>query len=356
MATMLDYLAQPRTEAPNVMPLNPVEATALAQLAYLNLDDFAQRDIPNLGVLAAMPALDNLVTGTWNEDGNRQLVRLLGRSPRFARTQILDYLNRRDLELQQQFSVMTLRLAPELYYVAFRGTRASFVDWKEDFNMTYMDATPSQVDAARYVRHQLERYPGRFYIGGHSKGGNLAAYAYIHNSQQAQQRIISVYNLDGPGLGAPLPTGAGAVVHKLVPENSVIGMIMERTRDFSVVRSKAKGPRQHDPFTWQVDGDDFAYLPTTSALSQRAQRTINLWVDTLDDETKAAALNAAYGIIQRTEASTLTELRSQLPRNTKLIVEALRQTDPETYGEWREVMQQLVRALEKTRNRAEPRG
>ena len=128
MATMLDYLAQPRTEAPNVMPLNPVEATALAQLAYLNLDDFAQRDIPNLGVLAAMPALDNLVTGTWNEDGNRQLVRLLGRSPRFARTQILDYLNRRDLELQQQFSVMTLRLAPELYYVAFRGTRASFVD------------------------------------------------------------------------------------------------------------------------------------------------------------------------------------------------------------------------------------
>ncbi|WP_054750602.1 Mbeg1-like protein [Lacticaseibacillus thailandensis] len=277
MATMLDYLAHARTESPKAIPLNPIEVAALAQLAYLNLDEWQYQTLPNLDTLATLPALNDLVAGTWNEEGNRQLVQHLGQAPRFRDAHILNYLNRQDPDQEQQFSVMTLQLAPQRYYIAFRGTRANFVDWKEDFNMTYMDATPSQVDAARYVRHQMDRYPGRFYLGGHSKGGNLATYAYLHAGPTTQRRVIAVYNLDGPGLGAPLPASANGIVHKLVPQNSVIGMIMERTHNFQVVQSTAHGPRQHDPFTWAVRDNDFVYLPTTSALSQHAQRTINLW-------------------------------------------------------------------------------
>lgn len=43
------------------------------------------------------------------------------------------------------------------------------------------------------------KLPGAFMVCGHSKGGNLAAYAATWAETGVQRRITDIYSLDGPG-------------------------------------------------------------------------------------------------------------------------------------------------------------
>jgi len=69
----------------------------------------------------------------------------------------------------------------------------------EDLEMSFREEVPAQKDATRYTQRVMDDLGGEFYLGGHSKGGNLAVYAAAHLPLAAQERIIAVYNDDGPG-------------------------------------------------------------------------------------------------------------------------------------------------------------
>ena len=63
---------------------------------------------------------------------------------------------------EMQFAAMTFKLAEKLYYVAFRGTDASIVGWKEDFNLSFLKETPSQKAAAKYFRQVYKKTKGKY--------------------------------------------------------------------------------------------------------------------------------------------------------------------------------------------------
>ena len=66
--------------------------------------------------------------------------------------------------------------------------------------MALLDTVPSQLRAADYVQRAARRYKGwKLYLGGHSKGGNLAVYSAVNCGKTVQNRIVAVYNNDGPG-------------------------------------------------------------------------------------------------------------------------------------------------------------
>ena len=84
-------------------------------------------------------------------------------------------------------------------YVAYRGTDTSIVGWKEDLYMSFSDLIPSQIDAVSYLEYISKKIKKPIRVGGHSKGGNLAVYAAAFCSKSIQDKIINVYNNDGPG-------------------------------------------------------------------------------------------------------------------------------------------------------------
>ena len=51
----------------------------------------------------------------------------------------------------------------------------------------------------KYLNMVVGKLHQPFYIGGHSKGGNLAVYAAMNCPKEVRERIIKVYNMDGPG-------------------------------------------------------------------------------------------------------------------------------------------------------------
>ncbi len=90
------------------------------------------------------------------------------------------HINVIEKEWETQFSAATFILEDGTIYVAFRGTDETIVGWKEDFNMAFLSPVPGQALSVKYLNVVTERFHNPFYVGGHSKGGNLAVYSAMN--------------------------------------------------------------------------------------------------------------------------------------------------------------------------------
>ena len=57
---------------------------------------------------------------------------------------------------------------------------------KKNFNMAYITPVPAQQTAKEYVEKTAGQWQGKLWLGGHSKGGNLAVYAGIHAEENVR--------------------------------------------------------------------------------------------------------------------------------------------------------------------------
>ena len=149
----------------------------------------------------------------------------------------------------------------------------TIVGWQEDFNMSFLSAVPAQVKAAEYAGAVARACPRRpLRIGGHSKGGNLAAWAAVHLDEKLQRkRLIAAYNNDGPGFSRDLVDTPSyqAVADRLftyIPASSIVGVLLEHAEDYEVVDSTALSIMQHEPLSWCVEGPRFVHLGQRSQL------------------------------------------------------------------------------------------
>lgn len=136
----------------------------------------------------------------YNYLGDREMNELIGKSARFKNLKVTDYRESNDQDEEKQFSAITITLNDELKYISFLGTDKSIIGWKEDFNLSFTQDIPAQIEALKYANNMMKKYPNsKFIFGGHSKGGNIAVYAAINSSLENKARIIKVLNYDGPG-------------------------------------------------------------------------------------------------------------------------------------------------------------
>jgi hypothetical protein len=176
----------------------------------------------------------------------------------------------------------------------------------------------------------VENTKGPVYVAGHSKGGNLAVYAAMSVSKELQRRIAGVWCHDGPGfrdvwLKDPNYLNIKPRIKTLVPEASIVGMLLEHEEDYTVVKSRQKGAWQHDALNWEIMGGSFVYLQDINRTSKRNDRITKDWVASLTLEQREQFCNAFYRLLSADNALTLTELMS--PKNKWLIKG--RELDPE---------------------------
>ena len=107
------------------------------------------------------------------------------------------------------------------------------------------------------------------YLGGHSKGGNLALYASYFSYKRVKNKIVNVFNFDGPGLNIKVNDEITKnKIITIVPSMSIFGMVFNNPLDTYIISSSTKGLLQHDLFSWIIDKNNhfiFAtYLSSTS--------------------------------------------------------------------------------------------
>ncbi len=254
------------------------------------------------------------------------LLQLAAETTRFGSSKICMYRDEFIPEQETQFAAMTFLLDDGSAFLAFRGTDNSLVGWKEDFNMTFQQTIPAQRLALQYTREVALEHSAPMYLGGHSKGGNLAVFASARSSPMIQSRILGIFNHDGPGFTQYLMGDPGylAMVPKIrtfIPQSSVIGMLLEHEEPYTVIRSKSVGLLQHDLYTWDVLGKQFIPVEEITEGSQFADATIKTWFANMTNQERNQLVDVMFSLLGTGGVDTVHELIH--PKSIRTYIKAL---------------------------------
>ncbi len=257
------------------------------------------------------------------------MARLMSKSNRFSNVRVTGFVDQINEANEEQFSAYTALLDDGSVFISFKGTDDTLVGWKEDINMSFTAEIPGQRSAVEYLNRIGRVTDGPIRIGGHSKGGNLAIYAAARCVPEIQERIIRVYNNDGPGFSRAFLESEGYLkikerVLKLVPQESIIGMLLANDDNYTVIRSEKSGVLQHNCYLWEVRGRSFVRHGTLTQKSLEISQVINGWIKNKDFETRRELADAFYEILTSSDAKTLTDLT----RDRAALLRALVKIDP----------------------------
>ncbi len=356
MANIIDYLDWRGDVSLREDPFNAVDNLVLSWMAYVNLDEIMPKEF-GAESMTIKEAVSRFFTKYDLEEklSEKSLTRTsallfykMGDCPRFANMRISNYVNYISEELEQQFSAMTIEIDEKTMYIAYRGTDDTIVGWKEDFNMSFLPFVPSQAAAVEYLEATMKsrNWRKRIIVGGHSKGGNLAVYASIKCSKAIRRKIIQIYNNDGPGFLEETMQFAEyqemlPKIRTIVPESSVVGMLLGHEEEYDVVVSSQKGILQHDAATWEVQRNDFIYLESVSDTSMRLDKALKKWLSVQNEEQRRLFVEQIFALLEATGAKTTLELGAMGLKNANQVIRAMANMDPEV----RQKLREFVRAL-----------
>ena len=330
-------------------PFNEVDGMLLSRISYMPFEL-----IGDSGEMTVGQACEKFLSIPDIEEkllvkGDIKLIERMTKSPRFGNLRIMSYENRLDEVSETQFSAVTFPIGNYRYYVAFRGTDETIVGWKEDFNMSFTTPVPAQEMAVGYFEKVASLLRGKFIVGGHSKGGNLAVYAAAFCSPRLRAKILSVQNFDGPGFDAKvfLTPGYRAILPRIetyIPQSSIIGMLLDHKEKYKIVKSRNLGIFQHDTYFWELSRNSFVYAEELSDASRFIDDALKEWLASVTTETRELLVDTLYEIFNEMNVKTVKELAEKPLLNAVSALRAIRNIDPET----RKTVNVALRALAKS--------
>lgn len=233
---------------------------------------------------------------------------------RFREILLSDFRHKYDLETEVQYFAVLWHLNDAIKLVCFRGTDDTIIGWKEDFNMSYQEHIPAQMEAKQFVYDMVDRYAdAQWILAGHSKGGNLAIYASVLNYRHIQHRLLGVYAFDAPGfkddfLMSDHYDKSRHVIHTYFPTESIVGRIMFHGSDTLLVQSNNVGLNQHNVMNWEIAQLTLKRADEFTPVSQRIKVVMDNWVRNHAIDEKAQFVNAFFSMLLKAGIVSVNDL------------------------------------------------
>lgn len=305
MASMFDYLKWRGDLTFTQDPPNAVDALIFSALVYVGYGGRLERE-PDVPVILRDAAEDFFALEDHESrvriKSDVELLYEAAKTVRFGYCQLTMYKNLLIPEQETQFAAVTFLLDDGSIFAAFRGTDNTLVGWKEDFNMSFQQTVPAQRLALQYVRELAAEYNVPMRLGGHSKGGNLAVFAASRSAPVVQQRILEVYNNDGPGftkymMGDPGYLAMVPRIKTFIPQSSIIGMLLEHEEPYTVIKSKTVSLLQHDLYSWEVMGREFIRMQEITEDSRFLDATIKEWFADMTNQERGRLVDVMFTLL-----------------------------------------------------------
>lgn len=351
MENIINY-AEKELATLNEKEFNAVDSLILSQISNILLDNLvgsinSNREPVKFKDLLKSELFSKMFDKVPYHQPTKQLLFYLAASPRFRDIRINYHISKTDSSSEKQFSATTFILNNTYAYVAFRGTDYSLIGWKEDFNMAFTKAIPSQIEGVQYLNTIAKLIPHSLYVGGHSKGGNIAVYASMNCNYRVSPRIIKIFSHDGPGFREEIIKSDSFSkikdkIHKTLPHSSLIGMLLENHEDYHVVKSnKFGGLRQHNPFSWEIMNSDFIYLKKISHSSQYTNETLHNWLSNLSNEERKLFIETLFNILESTNIKNFIEIFQNWKKSIPIILDSIKNMDDEVKSTIIELIKEL---------------
>lgn len=318
MADIMDYLDWRGDLSFAADPFNEVDSYILSKIGCPDYSGIIPADEQSVDIRTAAEAYFSAdgEDGTFGRLASPSIGPVIRRLPdtvRFGDLRLSGFVKRLDADATEQFSALTILLPDGTVYVSFRGTDDTLTGWKENLMMAVTDAIPSQTDALRYLQWAAGAYSGPLIVGGHSKGGNLAVYAAAMADPSVQERIIAVHNHDGPGFAPDFFSTAGyqAIRPRLqtfLPQYSIVGMLLPREEDVTIVKSRRAGMAAHDGFQWEVLGPRFTRCEEFSRSTRVFEESMQTILQDMDMDARRLFISELFDTLAATGALTITDI------------------------------------------------
>lgn len=299
---------------------NEVDNAIFSALTYINFSDIVPSK-KNCYKSLKDAALEFFVKYSKKELANnifaiKEAIKLFDKIKDFKRYKdvlLYNYVSKKDGD--KQFSAMCIKVSKNLIYVSYEGTDELISGWKEDFELAYKFPVPAHIEAINYLNKSIKLSTKKVIVGGHSKGGNLALVASMYTKFWIRNKIVKIYSNDGPGLLQEelKSKKLQKVIHKyvhIIPNYSIVGLILHHPEDYQVIQSSKKSVLAHDLLTWQVEDDHFV-LSKLSNSSIKFKNITDKWLQEYTKEAKQNFIKELFDIFKRENVTSLLDIKSQ---------------------------------------------
>lgn len=302
METVLEYLKENKKE--KLEEIEEMDILVFNRLVYIPFEIFMKKE-DQMTLEEAYQKGKEQITHVYKKQ-DLEFFRLLAESYRYKDLKIEKIRSILDYEKEEQFMAMTILLPNDFVYVVYRGTTDDIIGWKEDFKMVY-HTIPAQSDALKYLN---EIKYNKIYVGGHSKGGNLAMYASMYAKKEVKNHIVRIDNLDGPGFSF-LPKEYYEVNDKIIsyiPKDSIVGRLLNLDNTTYVVCSYDRGIEQHNLYNWQTKEKKFL-LGTLSKESDFSHKIILDFFNTVKKEEWEEFMENLHSFFLENKITNIREVK-----------------------------------------------
>lgn len=255
-------------------------------------------------------------------------LRVAAKTERFSELILSDYFQKYNEEENEQISAITIKIPDGPYVIAFRGTDDTLVGWKEDILMGVRNEIASQRDASSYLKKIADKTKGPLMIMGHSKGGNLSVYAGIMAEKSIRDRIVKIYNFDGPGFRKDFWESENAQEMKnktltYISQNTLVGALLTHGGKVKICSCKKTGPIAHELMYWDLVGPKFTRARALSVQSTRFGELFNRQMNKMTDEEIERFVEDLFAALRSTGAVTITDIGAKSPLENYHIIKEL---------------------------------
>ncbi|MCR5732853.1 MAG: DUF2974 domain-containing protein [Sphaerochaetaceae bacterium] len=323
-------------------PLNEVDAVIFAWLSYFKLEELDYSAFIGKDLSSIVSLYENVYDKLEKKDKSNGviassaascLIATLVEYPRFKNVKVSEFKSLYDTKNSIQFAVVSYSIAEGVEVVAFRGTDTSVAGWKEDCMLSFMEALPAQEMALEFLNSRFSE-ADKFYVTGHSKGGNLAIYAVMKADSKGSGKIKAIYNFDGPGFcfdikETPNYPALSKKVHSFLPQESIVGMLLEHVEDYKVVKSSSVGILQHLLIHWNIMGKKLVTLDKRARSSVMIDSIVSTWLGNVSFEERKEFVYAIFDVLEKAGIEYFNDLTTDSFTKLGAIMKEMAHMKPE---------------------------
>ena len=343
MGNLITYVQQYGAQTFEDKSLTDIDVLVLTEIAYLPFDEIVPKsfDVTEAISLEQLGKEFEQIKEKEQElnpfmitSERIELLEVVSKSQRYKEIKVFGFMNDIDDERTKQFAAVCYQWEEGNRWIIFRGTDETLIGWKEDFMMTYSDLIPAQTDAIEYLQKQAETFSGTLNVSGHSKGGNLSLYASAMQEETVQNRIEQIYCWDSPGVHRSIlgTEGYQRVVSKAkryIPQDSIVGMMLESQVPYHIIESQGSGISQHSALMWNIEEDHFVELTELTKNSQLTDQTFKQWTEVVSDEELKLFFDTFFELIFEMGVETVNDVYYNFRMYMQKFFEKAYQMDPE---------------------------
>lgn len=359
MKNMLDYIKEFGHVSFEERAFSEIDALVLTELEYLPLEKVVPSDENGENFVTVKEIAEYMQEHKQELfDENPMMItqerhevsQVIADAPRFQSLKFFGVVSEWDKDTTKQFAAVTVEVEPSVRLVVFRGTDETLIGWKEDFLMTYSPLVAAQTDAKEYLAKQASLWGGDLMISGHSKGGNLAIYAAATQEEDVQLRIVDIFCFDSPGLYRSVLETKGyqnivPLAMRYIPQDSLVGLMLESEVPYVIVKSNATGAMQHSAMTWEIEDGQFIKMEKLTKNSQLNDQTFKKWTESVSDEELELFWNVFFELLFNAGIDTVNDLYGQFMHYVQEFLKAAGEMDEEK----RELLTRIALLLVSTR-------